>query len=161
MAPHIHEVKLVYKLNRLKWLSLSSVTLQLRVKLRPRRTRDEQDLDEATARIDRRGRRRGRAGEVANPSTTIFGSPTNFWAIATVWRGSAWLSSNTYSGRPFTPPLPLTSSRARSVDHPGRGGGDERADFLRRIGVRDVVGGQARVLPSAQFGRLWSRPATS
>jgi hypothetical protein len=39
----------------------------------------------------------GEAGEAAieavlekSPtSTTIFGSPTNFWAIVTVWRGSA------------------------------------------------------------------------
>jgi hypothetical protein len=35
--------------------------------------------------------------------------------MATVWRGSAWLSSNRYcSGRPLTPPLLLISSSARS-----------------------------------------------
>src|ERR1700689_4724858 len=52
--------------------------------------------------------------EKSPTSTTILGSLTNFCAIATVWRGSAWLSSNTYcSGRPLTPVL-LTSSSARS-----------------------------------------------
>src|SRR5215211_7347785 len=35
--------------------------------------------------------------------------------MLTVWRGSLWVSSNTYwSGRPLIPPAPLISSSARS-----------------------------------------------
>ena len=32
--------------------------------------------------------------EKSPASTTMVGSPTNFWAMATAWRGSDWLSSN-------------------------------------------------------------------
>jgi hypothetical protein len=33
--------------------------------------------------------------EKSPSSMTIFESETNFWAIATDWRGSLWLSSKT------------------------------------------------------------------
>ena len=56
------------------------------------------------------------AGEAKSPnSITMRGSATSFCATATDWRGSDWLSSNTYSiGRPLMPPAPLMPSSARS-----------------------------------------------
>jgi hypothetical protein len=53
--------------------------------------------------------------EKSPSSISTFGLATSFCVIATDWRGSLWLSSNTQaSGRPWMPPLALISSSARS-----------------------------------------------